>query len=627
MIIDRVILHNFGPYHGRHVFELTPAPGQPISLLIGLNGAGKTTFLHALQIAFYGAQAPAVDHFTSLSGCTFDEFLADSICYWPEPADSASIEVEFRAARAGREQHLLVRRFWKRSNGTVSGHRLEVFVDGTADPAMTGAWPEVVEELLPLPLSTLFFFDGEKIDRWANALSTADLITQAVRSLLGLDVIDRALADLDVLRRKASHSEVLKEEYDLRQQLELSRAEVARLEHRHRELDQQLAGARGEVERAEKESRELELQLQSRGLPLLNRRAELEAIREGRQHQLTLTRERLRAQRTQDERRRRDRERWSELLRCRDSAMIEAAPADFRAWLETWLREQATRDFVVDADTPAPEGEPSTDTSTRISHQLIQRLDSELRQTLALIDQIPPPETVTPLLARRDELLANLQRARARFETLETDLQPLNSQLERDRIRLQRLEEEMARTERTHDQSRRLRDAASASADALTRFRIRLIQQVLDEIARHTEQNFTTLLHKTDLFDRVQIEQSQQTRDLRFSLRLELQGRPRDPQRFSAGERQMLALSLLWAFAQTSQWRAPMVIDTPLARLDSNHRQNVVRSFIPAAGQQVIILATDLETVYFRGSTSVGRRITMGIRPNRQVVAVTAGSS
>ena len=63
----------------------------------------------------------------------------------------------------------------------------------------------------------------------------------------------------------------------------------------------------------------------------------------------------------------------------------------------------------------------------------------------------------------------------------------------------------------------------------------------------------------------------------------------------SAGEKEIFAISLLWGLAQTSQLRLPIIIDTPLSRLDSSHRQHIVHCYFPNAGEQVVILSTDTE--------------------------------
>ena len=52
---------------------------------------------------------------------------------------------------------------------------------------------------------------------------------------------------------------------------------------------------------------------------------------------------------------------------------------------------------------------------------------------------------------------------------------------------------------------------------------------------------------------------------------------------------------MLKALAEVSGRKLPMIIDTPLARLDSIHRDRLVENFYPTASHQVIILSTDTE--------------------------------
>lgn len=65
----------------------------------------------------------------------------------------------------------------------------------------------------------------------------------------------------------------------------------------------------------------------------------------------------------------------------------------------------------------------------------------------------------------------------------------------------------------------------------------------------------------------------------------------------SAGEKQMFAISILWGLALTSGYKLPVIIDTPMARLDSAHRTNFINRYLPNASSQVIVLSTD-EEVY-----------------------------
>ena len=68
---------------------------------------------------------------------------------------------------------------------------------------------------------------------------------------------------------------------------------------------------------------------------------------------------------------------------------------------------------------------------------------------------------------------------------------------------------------------------------------------------------------------------------------------PRDS--LSAGEKQLMVISILWALAICSKKKLPVIIDTPLSRMDSQHRTALITTYFPNAGEQTIILSTDSE--------------------------------
>ena len=63
----------------------------------------------------------------------------------------------------------------------------------------------------------------------------------------------------------------------------------------------------------------------------------------------------------------------------------------------------------------------------------------------------------------------------------------------------------------------------------------------------------------------------------------------------SKGERQIFILALYLAIIQISGKHIPFVIDTPYARIDANHREEISSKFFPNISSQVIILSTDEE--------------------------------
>ena len=63
----------------------------------------------------------------------------------------------------------------------------------------------------------------------------------------------------------------------------------------------------------------------------------------------------------------------------------------------------------------------------------------------------------------------------------------------------------------------------------------------------------------------------------------------------SAGENQIFATALIAGLAQVSRVKAPMVVDTPLGRLDSLHRKNILDFWTNDKKRQVILLSQDEE--------------------------------
>ncbi|MCS0791766.1 DNA sulfur modification protein DndD, partial [Cytobacillus firmus] len=63
----------------------------------------------------------------------------------------------------------------------------------------------------------------------------------------------------------------------------------------------------------------------------------------------------------------------------------------------------------------------------------------------------------------------------------------------------------------------------------------------------------------------------------------------------SAGEKEILLISIIWAIFKCSGRKVPFIFDTLLGRLDKTHKAAVLKEFIPNCGKQAIILSTDTE--------------------------------
>src|SRR5690606_14753097 len=72
------------------------------------------------------------------------------------------------------------------------------------DRHLSDHWNDIVEELIPLGISRLFFFDAEQVRFLADDDSAHVALGAAVKSLLGLDLAEKLIADAGILENRLS---------------------------------------------------------------------------------------------------------------------------------------------------------------------------------------------------------------------------------------------------------------------------------------------------------------------------------------------------------------------------------------------------------------------------------------
>ncbi len=109
MILDSIILENFGVYGGRQEAELTPQDSKPIILFGGMNGGGKTTLRDAVQLAFYGPKA----RLSNRGRLGYRDYLRESIHRGVDPGEGAGITLRFRRVIEGETRDFELQRHWR----------------------------------------------------------------------------------------------------------------------------------------------------------------------------------------------------------------------------------------------------------------------------------------------------------------------------------------------------------------------------------------------------------------------------------------------------------------------------------------------------------------------------------
>jgi len=614
MILERLILHDFGVYRGRQEIELSPlTPGRPIILIGARNGRGKTTLLDAINLVLYGSRANLSNRLPKVS---WEDYLRSSI--HKSGATSASVSLHFSVVNDFGVRAYHITRSWIAAPKGVN-ESFSVVVNGERDDVLADDWSDHLEGLLPLEIASLNFFDGERTNELATPEKSKEVIRSAIRGLLGLGILERLEADLKVLIRRKQDvaigdtgSEVLRgaqEELDAltarrtalvqevaayRTALERSKEELKRHESLAREVGVERWEQRTEIEsdiskiRSEQVDVEQQLQIAAAGVaPLAIAEALLARTDSQVQADQSLYRERL----------------LLEMLYVRDSSVLEQLPIAVREVAKTVLLEdQATRRARVghtavhaDAEQLREQVRSTLDEIAGLSDlgTLISRFDlleTRMADAERKLMGVPTDAQLAPVLETLGQLREQVATHDRSLVAGEEELQHLVVAVERQESKVASLRQSEADKMSENIQDRRSRDYATKALGTLEGLAKATIKRNVAAIEDSILRSFAQLIGKTELITRVRLNPD--------SLEMSVDTNEGDGQpieRLSAGERQLLAVAILWGLSQIAQRDVPLVVDTPLGRLDGFHRERLARNYFPSAAHQVVILSTDEE--------------------------------
>lgn len=621
MILRTITLENFGLYAGRQTLDLVPGRDvehdRPVVLIGGKNGAGKTTLLEAVRLALYGKRALG----TRVGQTEYERHLASRVHVAADgtvPA-VASVGLEFDYAEAGVVQRFRVERSWP-AGGARTVDKLALFKDGAPVTSVPPEeWAQFLQDLVPPGVSQFFFFDGEKIAEIAHDGSHEGL-AEAVRGLLGIELVGRLRVDLALyLARHSRHTdsagaaklEAAEREFQaLKRDAEAMSEEVV-------ELEAAAAKAGANVEDAKR-------RFFAEGGDAANKREKLDAAREEARSQLSRRATELRelangllplavAPRligriahaigaSTDANATREAEALRERLlawRAIGEPEREAAwkPQHWRD-IERFLANEATRPSdvgsilkslpIADRHALLDAVGQVRDTVTPQATFLASELDAQTERLAAIEAGLLRARSHGASSLAQELVLAERQ-AEESESTLRTRIEEFR-QLDFRRLTAERTLDKLTRAQNDAKAADGRATLAQRVGTALEQYEERLLEQKLVQLQRAFVSRFNHLSRKDDFIADARID-----RATFETMLIDHSGREIPKSSLSAGEKQVYAIAMLWALARTSGRPLPMIIDTPLARLDLDHRTALVERYFPEASHQVIVLSTDTE--------------------------------
>ncbi|OCH48969.1 DNA sulfur modification protein DndD [Aliivibrio fischeri] len=627
MLITKLTLNNFRVFRGVHEIDLQPEAAElnatgdevrdakPIILFGGLNGAGKTSILTAVRLALYGRQA----FNQNLTNGEYIEAITDLIHKGVGHGgvqDNASIALTFTYSNNGKESTYKVTRSWKKDKkDNLSLERDGVVMSELNYEQCQG----FLNELIPTGIADLFFFDGEKIAELAEDESGKVLKT-AVRRLLGLDVITKLKSDLMIYLKKNDAQALPQTIRD-----EMNTFEKARIEHERKSeklrydadiVAAQIESTTVDIQRCEselsqsggawaktresetlkvdqllKEKSELEKQLRTEfegSLPFAFAPNTMKAV----MNQIEAEKATKQKQSFGNELKTfLDSLRQDLSLRLTNSAVAMETINDS---LQEFMNKEQSVELIFDiSEREAKLIEFQTQHQTSdsfkrfdIARTRLSTVEYELDNASTNIARAPEQEQVQELFTK----VRNLDKKK------EDHIREYRTLLENAKLELRNALEAARKVQKLHDKNKDAANQGSGISNAqnalilLDKFAEQLTHARVKQLEKEFVSSYKNLARKDDLHITAVI--NPQTFDVNL---VDEHGIKINRKAMSAGEKQIYAISILEALGRTSGRKLPIIIDTPLGRLDSHHRDKLVENYFPNASHQVVILSTDTE--------------------------------
>ncbi|MGD1713465.1 DNA sulfur modification protein DndD [Dapis sp. BLCC M172] len=622
MIFLELVLQNFGPYFGKQTINLRPTNTnhpRPIILFGGMNGGGKTTLLDAIRLALYGHRAQC----STRGNLTYGDFLSQCVNRNTPPTEKTRIELAFEHIQDDQIVEYRIIRTWEK-NPKDGKDNLGILDGEWPDYYLANTWDEYIENLLPLGISNLFLFDGEQVKELAELETPPPLVVDAIQSLLGLELAERLAADLDILvtrkKKQIAKTKEIGNLEEIEQKLHQQKTDLEVASEKLADLEKQLKKSQEKQKKAMRkfvseggkiaaERSQLEQEFKDVELEMDNARQEMIELAGG-ALPLALISPLLEQASSQGDLEilRHEAEIALDAFQERDKRLLDylnnlSIHTEKVSKIEEFLNQEnlTLKEDINEADEPWL----FADEEALILLENLLRYDIEnsLRNAQESLTRLKDLEVEINVLEKQ---LATAASPEA-YEILATALQEAQTELARVEVACEnskydckKLEDDINQTKKEllsyTDETMELHNIQNIIESSvkvkhtLQLFKDKLTLKKLNKLEIEVTECFRYLLHKSDLVHRVAID----THNFALSL-YDNQGQLVPKHRISAGEKQLLAISFLWGLARVSGRHLPVAIDTPLGRLDSSHRQNLVERYFPTASHQVILLSTDTE--------------------------------
>jgi len=628
MIIDSIKITNFGLYKGENTIQLSPDTllNRNITVVSGQNGVGKSTLLEAIHLCLLGSLS--IDDRVSEANYEKHLFKRSYKGSIQEPIQT-SIELLIEFIKSGSPVKYKIKRHWKNNANDVDE---SIFIEEDGKPLNELSKKEknlFLRELIQPGLAKVMFFDGEKLLSLYNEGNLTSFIAESCRYLFGLNFVDLLNTDLNYyinkLYSQQDPSSSLTEIKKVRDELNKINTEIISLEDEKSEITSNLIELKNIASQAERQIsdqgrwaantldglKQEKLQLESAIVSLKKELIELYSTLGPFifcKNLIRSLKERLIIER--------DIDKWQharDLLKQKISE-LEVSFNDSKFLNDLSLNPEngkklfpVLKDILLSTPKLFSDGELiHHEMADNERSKLISWIDESLNnvsgdilkksESISLYEErlkvlskeqssFSKDDVIVPLLKEIQEVNKKIGANEQKLSSLNRKADEANKRREFYTNRLFSLEQKLQQDSNVDEKLK----LSSRTKLVLEAYAQQLLSKKLHLLKEKVLHKFNLLCRKDSYLDNLIIDP--QT----FEIRLGRNETIVEHAHLSAGEKQLLIISFLWGLRELTNIALPLIIDTPLARLDLEHRKAFIEQFLPAIQPQVILIGTDME--------------------------------
>ncbi|MGG3563169.1 DNA sulfur modification protein DndD [Neobacillus rhizosphaerae] len=616
MIINEIQLTNIGAYRGTNSFDFRTDANKNVILIGGENGAGKTTLLNAIKLGLfgsygYGYKSESAEYYKKVQSILNHNAKKTN-------ENNFRIKLEFSLVDDFEKFDYILYRYWRYKNQNIK-ESLDIIANGKhLSEYEKELFQSKLKEVMPPQLLDLCLFDGEEIARIVSKDLLSNYLQNLSRIVFNLDLFEKLEDDLDQYSSQSLDFEKMesleKELFELNQREKDLKNKIASAIAKHKELEIQRADLKDEYQRLKDDfekygglvKSEREAIVKDMNTIEFSRKQNIERIKDFVANLLPfyLSKNLLLETREQIQN-----EESMQLFKQLDFKLTEDKLSQILTTIgsDNEASGQLLRDHLLNLMKPEKEiyqihGASFSENSlieniylkvSSNANEECQNLIQENKDKLVEHQNLRSKLSLNDTTNEFSDMLEQMENIQQSILKLDQEIQEHETQLREWKADVEAIIAATAKIQSTLKDSTKTKSSFLESQKIITlsrRYRELQLKKKLQQVQIEASSMLKRIFRKHNYVSSILIDH--ESYDV---ILLDANKDHIEKSTLSAGEKELLLISIIWAIFQCSGRKVPFIFDTLLGRLDKTHKAAVLTEFIPNCGRQAIILSTDSE--------------------------------